>query len=115
MTTISSSPATSKLVIIAAIIYLTVFFALGSGAFNAIIEGGGGGSQAFILPSRSAQTPLETVVTALLLFIGMGGAFLLYRAGKATTSKSQMALLASGFAIIGIPLILGFTLINLKS
>lgn len=114
MTTISSSPYTSKLVIIAAIIYLTVFFALGSGAFNAIIEGGGG-SQAFILPSRSAQTPLETVVTALLLFIGMGGAFLLYRAGKATTSKSQVALLASGFAIIGIALILGFTLINLKS
>jgi len=67
------------------------------------------------LPSRSAQTTLETVVTAFLLFIGTGGAFLLYKAGKATTSRGQAALLGSGFAIIGIALMLGFTLINLKS
>ena len=114
LSTASSSSRTSKPVIVAAIAYLAAFFALASGVFNAIIEGGGG-SQAFILPTRSAQTTFETVVTAFLLFIGTAGTFLLYKAGKAATSRGQGALLGAGFAIIGIALMLGFTLISLKT
>lgn len=110
----SVSPRKSKLVFIAAVIYLVVFFALASGIFNAIIEGVGAGSRAFILPTRSAQTLVETIVMTFILFIGMGGAIILYRAGKAGTSKTQVAFLVSGFALITISLMLGFTLVNLK-
>jgi hypothetical protein len=44
----------------------------------------------------------------------MGGALILYKAGKAMTSKTQAVFLTSGFALIGISLMLGFTLVNLK-
>jgi hypothetical protein len=108
------SPRKSKLVFIAAVIYLIVFFALASGIFNAILEGVAAGSGAFILPTRSAQTLTETIVMIFILFIGIGGAIILYRAGKTGTSKTQGAFLVSGFALIAISLMLGFTLVNLK-
>lgn len=110
----SLSPKKSRIVTIAAIVYLIAFFALASGIFNALIEGVAAGSQAFILPTRSAQTLIETIVFVFILFIGTGGALLLYRAGRSATSKTQAAFLASGFALIGISLMLGFTLVNLK-
>jgi hypothetical protein len=110
----SISPKTSKLIAVAAVVYLIAFFALASGIFNALIEGVAAGSQAFILPTRSAQTLVETIVFIFILFIGMGGTLMLYRAGKVATSKTQAAFLASGFALIGISLMLGFALVNLK-
>ena len=97
-----------------AIIYLLVFFALASGIINAIIEGAAAGAGAFILPTRSAQTFGETIVLVFILFIGMGGAIMLYRAGAVGTTKTQGAFLASGFALIAISTMLGFTLVNLK-
>ena len=112
--TASFPPKTSKIVTVAAVIYLIAFFALASGIFNALIEGVAAGSQAFILPTRSAQTLIETIVFVFILFIGMGGALMLHRAGKAMTSRTQAIFLASGFALIGISLQLGFTLVNLK-
>lgn len=108
------SSKTSKLGVVAVIIYLMVFFALASGIINAIIEGGAVGSKAFILPTRSAQTLGETIVLIFILSIGMGGAIMLYRAGTAGTTKTQGVSLASGFALIAISLMLGFTLVNLK-
>jgi hypothetical protein len=108
------SSKTSKLVIVAAILYLMVFFALASGIINAIIEGAAAGSQAFILPTRSAQTIGETVVLVFILFIGMGGAIMFYRVGNSLTTKTQGIFLVSGFALIAISLMLGFTLVNLK-
>ncbi len=114
MSSSSLSPKTSKVVTVAAVIYLIAFFALASGIFNALIEGVAAGSQAFILPTRSAQTLTETIVFVFILFIGMGGALILYKAGKAMTSKTQAVFLTSGFALIGISLMLGFTLVNLK-
>jgi hypothetical protein len=110
----SLSPRTSKIVTIAAIVYLIAFFALAGGIFNALIEGIAAGSQAFILPTRSAQTLSETIVFVFILFIGMGGALMLHRAGRQVGSKTQAILLASGFALIGISFMLGITLINLK-
>lgn len=107
---LSKSP---KLALIVAIAYLVVFFALASGMFNAIIEGGRG-ARSFIIPSRSVQTIGETIVTTMILFMGMGGTFLLYKSGKAITPKSQEGLLAAGFAVIGISLMLGFRLIYVK-
>jgi hypothetical protein len=108
------SSRTSKLVIVVAIIYLLVFFALASGIINAMIEGAAAGAGAFILPTRSAQTLGETIVLVFILFIGMGGAIMLYRAGSVGTTKTQGAFLASGFALIAISTMLGFTLVNLK-
>jgi hypothetical protein len=105
----------SKLVLIAAVAYLVVFFALASGLFNSIIEGSRHGStSSFILPSRSVQTIGETIVTMMILFMGMVGAFLLYRSGKAITPKTQEGLLAAGFTVLMISLMIGFTLINFK-
>lgn len=105
----------SQLALIVAMTYLIIFFLLGSGLFNSIIEGPGVSVSTFIVPSRSIQTIGETIVTTMILFIGMAGAFLLYRAGKTLNPKSQGGLLAAGFTIIGIALILGFRLVNIKS
>src|SRR5215210_660104 len=108
------SSKSSKLVMVAATLYLIFFFALAGGIFNALIEGVAAGSKAFILPTRSAQTLGETIVVVFILFIGMGGVIMLHRAGKALTTKTQGAFLVSGFALIAISLMLGLTLVNLK-
>jgi hypothetical protein len=50
----------------------------------------------------------------MILFMGMVGAFLLYRSGKAPSLKTQEGLLAAGFAVIMISLMLGFRLIDFK-
>jgi hypothetical protein len=110
----SISSKTSKIVIVAAIIYIITFFALASGLINALIEGAAASSQALILPTRSAQTLIETVVLVFVLFIGMGGAIMIYRAGQGGTAKTQGLFLASGFALVAISLMLGFSLVNLK-
>jgi hypothetical protein len=104
----------SKAILIVAVAYLAVIFALASGVFNAIIEGGRQGAASFILPTRSVQTIGETIVTIMILFMGMVGAFLLYRSGNAITPKTQQGLLAAGFAVIMISLMLGFRLIDFK-
>jgi hypothetical protein len=103
----------SKAVVVVAIVYLAVFFALASGLVNAIIEGANARG-AFILPSRSVQTIGETVVITFILFMGMGGALLLYQSGKSTSSKTQHAFLVTGFGIIGIALLIGYMLVNVK-
>jgi len=105
---------TGQLALIVAVIYIIIFFLLGSGVFNSIIEGPGVSTSTFIVPSRSVQTIGETIVTTMILFIGMAGAFLLYRSGKAINPKTQGGLLAAGFTIIGIALILGFRLVGIK-
>ncbi|HZA07277.1 MAG TPA: hypothetical protein VE619_06200 [Nitrososphaeraceae archaeon] len=104
-----------KIVLLVAIAYLIVFFALASGLFNSIIEGSRQGTSAFILPSRSVQTIGETIVTMMILFMGMVGTFLLYRSGKASSLKTQEGLLAAGFAVLGISLMIGFRLITFKN
>jgi hypothetical protein len=106
---------TGQLALIVAVIYIIIFFLLGSGLFNSIIERPNVSSSTIIVPSRSAQTIGETMVTTMILFIGMAGAFLLYRSGKAVNPKTQGGLLVAGFAIIGIALILGFRLVGIKA
>jgi hypothetical protein len=71
-------------------------------------------TSSFIVPSRSIQTIGETIVTMMILFMGMVGTFLLYRSGKAVTPKTQEGLLAAGFAVLGISLMIGFRLIDFK-
>ena len=102
----------SKVVWIVAIAYLTTFFALASGMINALIEGRG--VNRFMIPSRSAQTVGETVVVTLILFIGMAGTFMLYQSGRSANPKVQKALLIAGFGVLGIALLLGFTLVGVK-
>jgi len=108
-------PNTGQLAIIVAVTYIIIFFLLGSGLFNSIIERPNVSNSTFIVPSRSVQTIGETIVTTMILFIGMAGAFLLYRSGKAVNPKTQGGLLAAGFTIIGIALILGFRLVGIKA
>ena len=102
----------SKVVWIVAVAYLTIFFALASGMINALIEGRG--INRFMIPSRSAQTVGETVVVTLILFIGMAGTFMLYQSGRSANPKVQKALLIAGFGVLGIALLLGFTLVGVK-
>ncbi len=102
----------SKVVWIAAVAYLTTFFALASGLINALIEGRG--INRFMIPSRSAQTIGETVVITLILFMGMAGAFMLYYSGRSPNPKVQKALLIAGFGVLGIALLLGFILVGVK-
>ncbi|HET7345215.1 MAG TPA: hypothetical protein VFJ05_05030 [Nitrososphaeraceae archaeon] len=103
-----------KILLIVTIVYLVLFFALGSGLFNSIIEGTARSARTFIIPSRSIQTIGETIVTTMILFIGMAGAFLLYKAGNSINPKNQGGLLIAGFATIGIAMLLGFRLVDIK-
>jgi hypothetical protein len=50
----------------------------------------------------------------MILFMGMSGALLIYRAGKARTPKAQEALLTAGFAVLAISLTLGFRIVDIK-
>jgi hypothetical protein len=102
----------SKIAGIVAIAYLAAFFTLASGLVNSLIEGRG--ISAFIVPTRTVQTTGETLVITLLLFIGMGGAFMLYQSGKSLNLRAQQALLVSGFGAIGLALLIGFMLISVK-
>ena len=104
--------STSKFVWVAAVAYLAFFFALASGMINAIIEGRN--IAGFILPTRAAQTIGETVVITLVLFIGMAGTFMLYHSGRSTNPKVQQALLIAGFGVLGIAMLIGFILVNIK-
>jgi hypothetical protein len=104
--------STSRVVWIVAVAYLSFFFALASGMINAIIEGRD--IDGFVLPTRSVQTIGETVVITLILFIGMAGTFMLYHSGRAVNPKVQQALLIAGFGVLGIALLLGFILVNVK-
>ncbi len=103
---------TSKVAGLVAVAYLAVFFTLASGLINSLIEGKG--IRAFIVPTRTVQTTGETIVVTLLLFIGMGGAFMLYESGKSLNLRAQRALMISGFGAIGIALLIGFMLISVK-
>ncbi len=103
---------TSKVAGLVAIAYLVVFFTLASGLVNSLIEGRN--IEAFIVPTRTVQTTGETIVITLLLFIGMGGTFMLYESGKSLNPRAQKALMISGFGAIGIALLIGFMLIGVK-
>jgi hypothetical protein len=104
----------SRIVLITAVAYLVIFFALVSGLINAILEGARTPRGTFIIPSRSIQTLGETIVSTIILFMGMAGAFLLYKSGQVLTTKGQEALLAAGFGILSISLTLGLMLIKIK-
>jgi uncharacterized membrane protein YjjP (DUF1212 family) len=69
-------------------VYITIFFALLAGFFNPLITG-----QNFDL----------VIIGVIILFIGLGGAILVYKA--ATSEKHRMIYLGSGFALITISLI----------
>ena len=104
----------SRIVLITAVAYLVIFFALVSGLINAILEGARTPRGTFIIPSRSIQTLGETIVSTIILFMGMAGAFLLYKSGQVLTTKGQEAFLAAGFGILSISLTLGLMLIKIK-
>jgi uncharacterized membrane protein YjjP (DUF1212 family) len=69
-------------------VYITVFFALLAGFFSPLITG-----QSFDL----------VIIGVIILFVGLGGAILVYKA--ATSEKYRMIYLGSGFALITISLI----------
>lgn len=104
----------SKTILIVSVIYLIIFFALSSGLINAILEGSNLPEGITFIPSRSIQTINETLIMTFILFVGMGGAFLLYKSGFAITSKTQYGFLAGGFFTLVMSLLLGLMLINNK-
>ena len=73
-------------------VYLIFFFALLSGLFYPLIEGG-------------ANANL-VVAGVFILFVGLAGALCLYKAS--TLEKKQKAYLIAGFAILAIALLLVF-------
>ena len=75
--------------------YLIFFFALVSGVFYPVITHSSGDS---------------VVEGVLILFVGLAGAVLLYKAG--TSDKHQKAYLIAGFAILAISLVLVYAAIG---
>ncbi len=104
----------NRIVSITSIIYLIFMFALASGAIHALIEGSRTGEQFFLVPNRSTQTMAETVLSTLILFLGLGGLYLIHKSSKPQTAKTQKMLFVGGFAIIGISLLAGFLLVSFK-
>ena len=104
----------SKLILVISVIYLIFFFALSSGLINAVIEGVNVPEGLTIVPSRSLQTLSETIIITLILFVGVFGSFLVYRAGHSTTTKTQYGFLIGGFFVMTMSLVLGLMIINIK-
>jgi hypothetical protein len=102
----------SKVAAIVAAGYIIAFFAFSSGVVNAVTEGSR--VSAFIVPSRSIQTPGETAAITMILVIGLIGMFMLHRAGKSAGTKAQRIMLAGGFGIVAIALMIGYLLVNVK-
>ncbi|MEO9363032.1 MAG: hypothetical protein ABI348_03940 [Nitrososphaera sp.] len=102
----------SKVAAIVAAGYIIVFFAFSSGIVNAMTEGSR--VSAFVVPSRSVQTPGETAAITLILVIGLAGTFMLHRAGKSPGARAQRIMLAGGFGIVAVALMLGYLLVNVK-
>lgn len=103
----------SKYITIGAVLYLVIFFAFASGLVNSIIEGSR--ARAIVVPSRSIQSIGETVVTIMILFMGMVGIYLLYQSGKAASIRNQWVFVTSGFVTVAIALVVGYNLVHLKS
>jgi hypothetical protein len=76
-------------------VYLVFFFALLSGVFYPVITHSNGDS---------------VVEGVLILFVGLAGAVLIYKAG--TSDKHQKAYLIAGFAILAIALVLVYAAIG---
>jgi hypothetical protein len=76
-------------------VYLVFFFALLSGVFYPVITHSSGDS---------------VVEGVLILFVGLAGAVLIYKAG--TSDKHQKAYLIAGFAILAISLVLVYAAIG---
>lgn len=102
----------SKVAAIVAAGYILVFFVLSSGVVNAVTEGSR--VAAFIVPSRSIQTPGETAAITMILVIGLVGMFMLHRAGKSAGTRAQRIMLAGGFGIVAVALMIGYLLVNVK-
>lgn len=103
----------SKYVTIISVLYLILFFAFSSGLVNSIIEGSS--AKAFVIPTRSIQTIGETIVTIMILFMGLFGVYLVYKSGGISQPKNQWSFLAGGFILIAISLVVGFHLVKIKS
>jgi hypothetical protein len=103
----------SKYITIGAVVYLVIFFAFASGLVNSIIEGSK--ARAIVVPSRSVQSIGETIVTVMILFMGMVGIYLLSQVGKAASMRNQWVFVTSGFVTVAIALVLGYNLVQLKS
>jgi hypothetical protein len=107
--------SSNKAILVVSSIYLVFFFALGSGLFNSILEGSERFSGSFLIPSRSIQTVAETAVMIIIFLLGTSGVYLLYKGGISQAPiKNQGALIAAGFIIIGIALVIGFRIIDIK-
>lgn len=92
--------------------YIITFFLFSSGVVNAITEGSK--VSAFIVPSRSVQTPGETAAITLILVIGLVGMFMLHRAGKSGGARAQRIMLGGGFGIVAVSLMMGYLMVNIK-
>ena len=73
-------------------VYLVFFFALLSGMFYPLIEGG-------------SIDPV--IIGVLILFVALAGGLLLYKAG--TTDKRRVLYLGGGFGILAIALVFVFS------
>jgi hypothetical protein len=102
----------SKVAAVVAAGYIIAFFVLSSGVVNAVTEGSK--APTFIVPSRSIQSPGETAAITLILVIGLAGTFMLHRAGKSPGARSQRIMLAGGFGIIAVALMMGYILVRVK-
>ena len=85
----------SKILSGAKYVYLIFFFALLSGMFYPVIT------------HTSSDNVIEGI---LILFVGLAGTLLLYRAG--TSDKHQKAYLIAGFAIIALSLTLVYAILG---
>jgi hypothetical protein len=96
--------------------YIFAFILFASGIVNTILEGlrpEFGGS--VILPTRGAQTVSEAVINIFVMFLGLSGAFLVYRSGRQTARRRISSLyLVSGLVAMLAALLIGLIIVDFK-
>jgi hypothetical protein len=104
-----------KILTAISIIYILILFAFASGLVNSMIEGSRIPEGTFLVPIRSIQSIAETITSVFILSIGTGGIFLLYSSTTVKSEKTRMVMMTVGIIIIGISLLIGYRLVDLKS
>lgn len=104
-----------KLIGVISIVYIILFFAFSSGLVNSLIEGRNIPPGMTIIPSRAIQSISETVAMVFILLLGLGGIVLMYYNNRFKTERTKIMITTIGIIILGLSMLLGYMLIDLKT
>lgn len=104
---------TNKLLPVVTGIYLIAFFALASGTVSALVEAKNI-QPLLLIPDRGVQTIGESIISVMIMLMGLGGIVLAHRSTKPATRRKQTHYFITGFAVLAISIMAGYMVLVFK-